>query len=295
MSWPPNSSDINPIEYIWDVMGRQLRVQRPPIRNISDLCNHCLNIWYNLSPAIYQGLVASMPRRVEAVLYAKVKTSVLNQASSMDLDAALRELSLLSKLKCVDQDVEHFNSRELQKAKAEISSSPAPICVVQMNSKFVTNFSLSKNSSSDCNSNEEDGESSIGYLPRSFYRNGIKLYKGVSRLSRFERHVAHRVKPYDILLKKPLRIEPTVKDIPAATAADKDSPPTVSRQDSGNKSNPNSPVKSQSYPVSSGCSIVRSRSLDDLEISKLDFKDDCCSGRYDIDTVSQRISKLHVS
>ncbi|GFV46213.1 transposase domain containing protein [Trichonephila clavipes] len=49
----------------------QLRVQRPPIRNISDLCDRCLNIWYNLSPANYQGLVASMPRRVEAVLYAK--------------------------------------------------------------------------------------------------------------------------------------------------------------------------------------------------------------------------------
>ncbi|GFX58218.1 integrase catalytic domain-containing protein [Trichonephila clavipes] len=31
MSWPANSSDINPIGYIWDVMGRQLRVQRPPI------------------------------------------------------------------------------------------------------------------------------------------------------------------------------------------------------------------------------------------------------------------------
>ncbi|GFW51358.1 transposase domain containing protein [Trichonephila clavipes] len=44
MSWPTNSSDINPIEYIWDVMGRQLRVQRPPIRNISDLCDRCLNI-----------------------------------------------------------------------------------------------------------------------------------------------------------------------------------------------------------------------------------------------------------
>ncbi|GFT36803.1 hypothetical protein NPIL_471681 [Nephila pilipes] len=29
-------------------MGRQLRVQRPPIRNISDLRDRCLNIWYNL-------------------------------------------------------------------------------------------------------------------------------------------------------------------------------------------------------------------------------------------------------
>ncbi|GFT90852.1 transposase domain containing protein [Nephila pilipes] len=53
-------------------MGRQLKVQRPPFRNISDLRDRCLNIWYNLSPVIYQGLVASMPRRVQAVLRAKV-------------------------------------------------------------------------------------------------------------------------------------------------------------------------------------------------------------------------------
>ncbi|GFT49429.1 transposase domain containing protein [Nephila pilipes] len=71
MSWPPNSPDLNPIEHIWDVMGRQLRVQRPPIRNISDLRDRCLNIWYNLSPVIYQGLEASMQRLVEAVLRAK--------------------------------------------------------------------------------------------------------------------------------------------------------------------------------------------------------------------------------
>ncbi|GFU73882.1 transposase domain containing protein [Trichonephila clavipes] len=71
MSWPPNFPDLNQIEHIWEVMGQQLRVQRPPIHNISDLRERCLNIWYNVSPAIYQGLVASMPRRVEAVLRAK--------------------------------------------------------------------------------------------------------------------------------------------------------------------------------------------------------------------------------
>ncbi|GFX14712.1 transposable element Tc1 transposase [Trichonephila clavipes] len=57
LSWPLNSPNLNPIEHIWDVMGRQLRVQRPPIHNISDLRDRCLNIWYNLSLAIYQGLV----------------------------------------------------------------------------------------------------------------------------------------------------------------------------------------------------------------------------------------------
>lgn len=81
-------------------------------------------------------------------------------------------------------------------------------------------------------------------------------------------------------------------------------PPTcnVSRQDSGNKSNPGSPVKSHPFcgnlgttrgESSSECSIIRSRSL-----GHLDFTSDGCdriSDRvFDVETVSQRISNLHV-
>ncbi|GFT14587.1 transposase domain containing protein [Trichonephila clavipes] len=55
MSWPPNLPDLNQIEHIWEVMGQQFRVQRPLIHNTSDLRDHCLNIWYNVSPVIYQG------------------------------------------------------------------------------------------------------------------------------------------------------------------------------------------------------------------------------------------------
>ncbi|GBO20954.1 hypothetical protein AVEN_109678-1 [Araneus ventricosus] len=62
MSWPPNSPDINPMEHIRDVMERQLRTQTPPCPNISTLRDLCLYIWYNLSPVLYQKLVASMPQ-----------------------------------------------------------------------------------------------------------------------------------------------------------------------------------------------------------------------------------------
>ncbi|GBM07172.1 Transposable element Tc1 transposase [Araneus ventricosus] len=71
MSWPPNSPDINLMEHIWDVMERQLRAQTPPLPNISTLRDRCLDIWYNLSPVMHQKLVASMPRRVAAVLKVK--------------------------------------------------------------------------------------------------------------------------------------------------------------------------------------------------------------------------------
>ncbi|GFW59057.1 uncharacterized protein TNCV_2779881 [Trichonephila clavipes] len=178
----------------------------------------------------------------------------------MDLDAALSELSLLHKFK-FDSSVQRLSSRELR--MAETTSSCAPICT----------------------------QIRFEYSRRSLLRKGIRFSdQGASSPSVFHtRNARRRPKPYDILLKKPLRIEPTVKDIPAA---DKDNPLTVSKEDSGDKSNQNGSVKSQSYPVSSGSSII---CLDGLEISKLDFEEDCCSGRCDIDTVSQRISKLHVN
>ncbi|GBN05350.1 hypothetical protein AVEN_176547-1 [Araneus ventricosus] len=68
MSWPPNSPDINPMEHIWDVMDQQLRAQTPPCPNISTLPDRCLDIWYNLSPVMYQKRVASMPRRFAVCL-----------------------------------------------------------------------------------------------------------------------------------------------------------------------------------------------------------------------------------
>ncbi|GBM97547.1 hypothetical protein AVEN_246226-1 [Araneus ventricosus] len=71
MSWPPNSPDLKPIEHIWGVMERQLRAQTPPCPNVSTLRNRCLDICYNVSPVMYQTLVASIPRRVAAVWKAK--------------------------------------------------------------------------------------------------------------------------------------------------------------------------------------------------------------------------------
>ncbi|GFW12286.1 transposable element Tcb2 transposase [Trichonephila clavipes] len=91
MSSSSNSPDLNQIEHIWDVMGRQLRVQRPLIRNISGLRDRCLNIWYNLSLAIDQGLVVSMPRRVEGGLRAKGGPTPYRQVSDYVRDHDLKK------------------------------------------------------------------------------------------------------------------------------------------------------------------------------------------------------------
>ncbi|GBN44516.1 hypothetical protein AVEN_238581-1 [Araneus ventricosus] len=53
MTWSPNSPDFNPMEHILDAIERHLRAQTSPFQNISTLRDHCLDIWYNLSPVMY--------------------------------------------------------------------------------------------------------------------------------------------------------------------------------------------------------------------------------------------------
>ncbi|XP_054708086.1 uncharacterized protein LOC129217767 [Uloborus diversus] len=199
---------------------------------------------------------------------------------AMELDAALHELGMLSTI--TDSRLDYLRNKVKKRNRSSKS-----LCVVQMNSDFVTEFSLSKSSAVPNGESESEEENNGTSTPED-----IRIQRKIKRA--MTRH--YKFKPYDFPWRS--KLEDSLRNIPAATAAsERASPPTVSRQDSGNKSNPSSPVKSQKSLTNLGCSIFRSRSLDDLDISKLDLKDDCCleASRVEIDTVSQRIGKLHVS
>lgn len=69
-SFPPNSTELNPILYMLILMKWQLRTQIQPCWNILDLCGRTFNNLYNLSLDICEGIVASMPRWVAVDLLA---------------------------------------------------------------------------------------------------------------------------------------------------------------------------------------------------------------------------------
>ena len=60
-----------PIEHLWDELECRLRARPNRPTSLPDLTNALVAEWKQLSAAMFQHLVESLPRRVEAVIAAK--------------------------------------------------------------------------------------------------------------------------------------------------------------------------------------------------------------------------------
>ncbi len=63
--------DFNPIEHLWDVVEREIRIMDVQPTNLQQLCDAIMSIWTKISEECFQHLVESMPWRIKAVLNAK--------------------------------------------------------------------------------------------------------------------------------------------------------------------------------------------------------------------------------
>ncbi len=71
LKWPPQSLDLNPIEHLWDVVEREIRIMDVQPTNLQQLRDIIMSIWTKISEECFQHLVESTPRRIKAVLKAK--------------------------------------------------------------------------------------------------------------------------------------------------------------------------------------------------------------------------------
>ena len=69
--WPAQSPDLNPIEHLWSHVKRKLGEYETPPKGILELWEHVEQEWAKIPAEVCQGLIESMPRRVEAVIQAK--------------------------------------------------------------------------------------------------------------------------------------------------------------------------------------------------------------------------------
>ncbi len=68
LKWLPLSPDLNPIEHLWDVVEREIRIMDVLSTNLQQLCDAIMTIW--TKKECFQHLVESMPRRIKAALKA---------------------------------------------------------------------------------------------------------------------------------------------------------------------------------------------------------------------------------
>ena len=63
LSWPVVSLDMNPIERIWDYLGRKVRA-RGNVHNLRDLENALIQQWNNIPNVVIRRYVRSMGGRL---------------------------------------------------------------------------------------------------------------------------------------------------------------------------------------------------------------------------------------
>ncbi|GFT57221.1 transposable element Tc3 transposase [Trichonephila clavipes] len=68
MSWPANSPDLNPINHVWDMLGRQIVAISLPPSSVTELKRALQEAWNRLSPQLIHHLIASMVYRCAACM-----------------------------------------------------------------------------------------------------------------------------------------------------------------------------------------------------------------------------------
>lgn len=71
VNWPALSPDLNPIEHVWDALGRKIRCRVPRPANLQQLSDVLIEEWNQIDQAYIQNLIDSMPRRIAAVIRAR--------------------------------------------------------------------------------------------------------------------------------------------------------------------------------------------------------------------------------
>ncbi|GFY23201.1 transposable element Tcb2 transposase [Trichonephila clavipes] len=57
MEWPAYSPDLNPIEHVWDILGRRIAALPPPPATVRDLEIALLEEWISISQSLIDNLV----------------------------------------------------------------------------------------------------------------------------------------------------------------------------------------------------------------------------------------------
>ncbi|GFY32543.1 transposable element Tcb2 transposase [Trichonephila clavipes] len=66
MDWPAHSPELNPLEHVWDMLGRIIAARQPPSTYLPELRRALLDEWCNIPQDQIDNSILSMPRRCKA-------------------------------------------------------------------------------------------------------------------------------------------------------------------------------------------------------------------------------------
>ncbi|GFW44475.1 transposable element Tcb2 transposase [Trichonephila clavipes] len=72
MDWPAYSPDLNPIEHVWDMLGRRIVARQPPPTCLPELRRALFDEWCNTPQDQIDNLILSMPRRLFTIVFVSV-------------------------------------------------------------------------------------------------------------------------------------------------------------------------------------------------------------------------------
>lgn len=71
LPWPALSPDMNPIEHLWDQLGKRVRNRVHTPENLQELAAALVEEWENIPQQNVANLIRSMPRRLETLIRAR--------------------------------------------------------------------------------------------------------------------------------------------------------------------------------------------------------------------------------
>ena len=71
MKWPPQSTDMNPIENVWKIMGEKAQNRNP--QNINDLWGFLKEEWESITTTICKKLIGLCSQRCNKIILCKGK------------------------------------------------------------------------------------------------------------------------------------------------------------------------------------------------------------------------------
>ncbi|KFM57725.1 Transposable element Tc3 transposase, partial [Stegodyphus mimosarum] len=74
MDWPAFSPDLNPVENVWDMLGRRVAARQPPPTCLPEHRRALLFEWCNIPQDQIDNLILSIPRRYVVVFSEKAKS-----------------------------------------------------------------------------------------------------------------------------------------------------------------------------------------------------------------------------